>query len=230
MKISEIFQSIDGEGITAGFPAMFIRTFGCNLRCTYCDSMYAVEGKDYKEMSVDEIVSAVLAKNKFCTRVTLTGGEPLLYPEALELIVRLLDNYTTSIRTVNVETNGAVDLKPLYEKLPSRVLKNVIVTMDWKSLTSGMSDKMLESNLHLLRNQDVLKFVVGSSADLHQMKSVIYDMNVAGIFPDNVFVSPVFGNIEPKEIVDYLLKNNLWWIRMQLQMHKFIWPPEMRGV
>lgn len=234
MRISEIFKSIDGEGITAGFPAIFIRTYGCNLRCSYCDSLYALEGNDYTEMSVDEIIDTINKKYPGSTHVTITGGEPLLQDELHKLIVRLVMN--TSVELINIETNGAVRLNDFMlkcrkyrdEEFDSTLIieDRVIFTMDWKSISSGMHKAMLKENLPWLGENDVLKFVVGSEEDLNQMVDVIKTNQIDA----HIFVSPVFGNIEPKEIVEYLLKNNLNNIRMQLQMHKFIWPPEMRGV
>ncbi len=224
MKVSEIFESIDGEGITAGYPTVFIRTFGCNLRCSYCDSMYAVEGKDYTDLTVDFIINLLKENYSLAKRVTLTGGEPLLDPSVYELIPRILSE--TSVETVNIETNGAISLLDLYRKLPHTVMDNVIITMDWKSKTSGMSNRMIDSNIGFLREKDVLKFVVGSAEDLDQMRTIVQSNQTNATY----FVSPVFEKIEPKEIVEYLLKNNLNNVRMQLQMHKFIWPPEMRGV
>jgi len=213
MLINEIFYSISGESINSGFPTIFIRTFGCNLRCSYCDSMYAVEGDDYKEMSVDEILSEI--SNYLCHRVIFTGGEPLIQKDAYELINRLAsDGYS-----VEIETNGAVPLYPMDFMNPL-----ITITMDWKCPSSGMTDKMISENLSILGKRDVVKCVVGSTEDLYEMK------RISKLTRAQVFVSPIFGKIEPKEIVEYLLDNNLTNVRFQLQIHKFVWPVDQRGV
>lgn len=211
MKISEIFKSISGESINAGYPATFIRTFSCNLLCKYCDSLYAVKGDDYKEMSLDDIMDEV--NNLGCKRVVYTGGEPLLQKDAKALVTRLVnDGYL-----VEIETNGSV---PIQDYL----MEGVTVTMDWKSKSSGMNAKMLSSNLYDMRESDVVKFVVGSKEDLDDM------CHVAAETKAMCFVSPIFGDIEPSEIAEYLVKNNLDDIRMQLQIHKLIYDPAARGV
>lgn len=217
LRISEIFKSIEGEGIRAGYPCIFIRLHGCNLRCSYCDSMYAVEGNDYTEMTVQEVWDNIVyefgVSKSGLTKVTLTGGEPLIHKDTMELVNLLLANGCE----VNIETNGACDISPY-------LLRNVIITMDWKSISSGMNTKMNVENLRLLRDIDVIKFVVGSIEDLDQMKKVIQNTRAIP------FVSSIFGEIEPKDIVQYLLDNRLDEVRMQLQMHKFIWNPDKRGV
>lgn len=215
MKVVEIFKSIDGEGIRAGYPATFIRLFGCNLRCSYCDTPYGYEGNDYKEMTVDEIVQECMCLN--CPRITLTGGEPLIHKDVNILIKNLLVNGFE----VNIETNGSVDimlLKFLYPQL--------IVTMDWKCPSSGCENKMFNDNLKYLKSNDVLKFVVGSKEDLERCKSIYNKSNLEC----SIFISPIFGKIEPSEIVDYMLENDMVDCRVQLQMHKFIWNPNKRGV
>jgi 7-carboxy-7-deazaguanine synthase len=226
MLISEIFNSIEGEGIRSGYLATFIRTYGCNLRCNYCDSIYAVDetvdlfgNKNFKQMTVQDIVNE--CKHIGNERITFTGGEPLIQKDAKELIDELLGNHFE----VNIETNGAVPIKDfIYFK--NRDLSKLIITMDWKSPYSGMRDKMIEENLKDLRSFDVLKFVVATKEDLDDMKNTLENN---GIYC-NVFVSPVFGKIEPFEIVDYLKQNNLQNTRVQLQIHKLIWDKNMRGV
>lgn len=212
MRVVEIFKSIEGEGIRAGYPVVFIRLAGCNLRCSYCDTKYSYNEKEYPDMTVDNIVKTVF---KFgCHRVTLTGGEPLIH-EDVDLLIEELTEMGTE---VNIETNGSVDISPYICD------KNVIITMDYKCSSSGMEDMMLISNLDKLRKQDVLKFVVGDENDLDTCLNLC-DTSVA-----QVFISPVFGNIEPKEIVKYMLEHKMNDCRVQLQLHKFIWDPNQRGV
>lgn len=212
MQINEIFRSISGESIQAGKLAIFIRTQHCPLTCSYCDTTYALSGDNYTIMSVDEILRFI---EQWSTKyVVFTGGEPLIQPDAFELVAKLIElGYH-----VEVETCGAVDISDVVGTA------GVTVTMDWKCPSSNMTSKMLETNLKLLTKDDVLKCVVGSEEDLNEMK------RVSCLTRAQVFVSPVFGNIEPKEIVHYLEDNNLDNVRFQLQIHKYVWDKDMKGV
>lgn len=213
LKVSEIFESIDGEGIRTGYPVTFIRLYGCCLSCSFCDSKYSWSGGDYQEKSIEEILSIV--KKYKHHRVTLTGGEPLMTEDGWNLLYALLDeNYE-----VNVETNGSIQLIDVPDS-------NLIYTMDYKSKFSGMEDKMILSNIDILKEKDVLKFVVANEEDLDKMKEIITFHNPKC----SIFVSPVFGEIEPKEIVEYVLKHKLDNVRVQVQLHKIIWDPSLRGV
>lgn len=214
MQINEIFCSLNGESLFGGLRTVFIRTFACNLRCSWCDTFYAIEGNDYHQMSVDEILAEV---DKFnCKRVTLTGGEPLLQLDSTDLIKALIaKNYI-----VEIETNGAADVKPVKDLKQD----TIFLTMDWKCPSSGMTDKMLESNLDQLNRQDVIKCVVGSKEDLEEMN------RVRTLTRAQMYVSPVFGQIELVDIANYILDNQLNDVRMQLQQHKIIWDPNTRGV
>lgn len=225
MKICEIFSSIEGEGIRQGYLCTFIRTVGCNLRCSYCDSSYSFEVDDNtKDMTIEQIVTECIKLNN--QRVTFTGGEPLLQKDALELIKLLIQQGFY----VNIETNGAVDLTSFINYRNSTITssENLIFTVDYKCPSSNMEHKMLNTNWSQLDfSKDVVKFVVGNTKDLDSMKNWV---NEYPFTCNNIFVSPVFGKIDAKEIIEYLKVNNLQNIRMQLQIHKFIWPPEMRGV
>ena len=232
MQINEIFSSIDGEGIRTGYPVTFIRTFACNLRCTYCDTLYAVDPQTQEDrdnafttMTIDEIVDKCFElKNK---KITFTGGEPLIQKDAPELVAKLLEQGFE----VSIETNGAVDLKEFNEKLvdvlsDDELLNNMIYTLDYKCPSSGMEDKMIMSNIDYLNAEDVLKFVVGSQEDLDKMKSIVDQYK-----PEcHIFISPVFGDIEPKALVEYILEHDMQNVRVQLQLHKIIYPADMRGV
>lgn len=235
MKVIEIFKSIDGEGVRAGIPATFIRLEGCNLRCSFCDTKYSYENAKYTEMTPKEILHEV--RQLGVKRVTLTGGEPLIHENIVELVSLLLCDGME----VNIETNGAVNLNEFHDKLykgrpvdfSDTIMQGILIyTVDYKCYESGMNDYMIEQNLEFLNsskgNFKVLKFVVGSQRDLELMKHVVTTNSLSRA---NVFVSPVFGMIEPKEIVEYILNNpELESVRIQLQMHKIIWDPEMRGV
>ena len=220
MKVSEIFVSIEGEGIRTGLAAVFVRLFGCNLRCSYCDSMFAVEGNDYTQMSVEEVVTAI--EKTEIRHVTLTGGEPLIHPGAWELLQILSDRDYQ----VNIETNGTVACK--------NHLPGVFYTMDWKCKSSGMTSQMKMENLATLGKNDVLKFVVGSVEDLQEASSIVAEL--ARLLPQKmpqIFISPIFGKLENEKIVEWMLsdktmlQNNA---RFQVQLHKVIWDPDRRGV
>lgn len=248
MKIVELFNSIDGEGKRTGELTTFIRTFGCNLDCSYCDSLYAckVEGSElpYTEMSIKEIVDKCkeYRENNNTNNITFTGGEPLIAPDAPYLLQALCEEGFD----VNVETNGAVDISKYFNKDTGKVLdkynKNLWFTVDYKCPTSGMKDRMILDNFdvhtHTYHNV-VYKFVVGSEYDLIEAEKIIKGyilVNQRGIEPYNnlIYISPVFGQIEPKEIVQFMQNHKLYDkytpIRVQLQLHKFIWSPDMKGV
>ena len=211
LKVNEIFDSIEGEGKRAGQLVTFIRLTGCNLRCSYCDTVYAFREGDM--LAVPKIVEQV-----HYHRVTLTGGEPLMQRDVDYLVAALCQHHE-----VNIETNGSINIEPFF-KFP-----NVFFTLDYKCGSSLMSPLMLPHNFKCMRKRDVLKFVVGSMADLEQAKQVYlkYYVNLRNRM---IYVSPVFGQIEPAQIVEYIKKNNLHSWRVQLQLHKFIWDPNKRGV
>ena len=222
IPIVEIFNSIEGEGKRVGSLCTFVRVAGCNLRCSYCDTTYSFDVTQAVEMSVQDIMETI---DKFgCHRVTLTGGEPLLNEEVIEsLIPALLRN----AKEVNIETNGSILLTPILHK----IIENdgddkIFFTMDWKSLSSGMSHKMLDENIDTLCFDDVLKFVVADKDDLEQMKNVIESHEIHA----EIFVSPVFGKIQMRDIVEFLQQNNLQNVRLQCQLHKIVWDPNERGV
>ena len=216
--IAECFLSINGEGQRAGELAVFLRFPGCNLACSYCDTAWATEPDCPAEpMETEEILSFV--KGTGAQNVTVTGGEPLLQPGIAELL-RVL---TGAGYDVEVETNGSVDLVPFLEAAPGARF-----TMDYKLPGSGMEAQMHRPNLALLRREDTLKLVCGSRKDLLRVKELLE----SGVFQGGarLYISPVFGEITPQEIVEFMKKEKLVQVRLQLQLHKFIWPPEKRGV
>ena len=217
-KVVEIFESINGEGMRAGELAVFVRMKGCNLSCNYCDTMRANEADcEFEEMTADRIVERV--KKSGIKNVTLTGGEPLLQKDADKLLKLFSDE--KDIR-VEIETNGSVNLSPFLK------YENTSFTMDYKLPESDMEKYMDLENFKILRKKDTLKFVASSVNDLKKAKDIIekYDL----IDRVNIIFSPVFGKIELTDIVDFLKDNKLNDVRMQLQMHKFIWAPDERGV
>lgn len=216
-KVNEIFLSIDGEGYRTGLPVVFIRLYGCNLNCSYCDTRYSCEQQEYKEMSLYDILVEVLSYG--VPRVTLTGGEPLIHSGVKDLIKSLVANDIE----VNIETNGAVDLDEFIE---FKYNSKVVFTMDYKCKSSGMEDKMILSNLEFLQPKDVIKFVVSNYNEMAKMEFILESSKCKA----QPYVSPVFGAIEPKELVDYVLDNKLNNVKVQVQLHKIIWNPNERGV
>ena len=219
MKVNEIFYSIEGEGVRAGYPCVFIRLFGCNLNCLYCDTRYSCEGDQYREMTVKEIVQVV--QEYGCERVTITGGEPTIHTDFYSLVRALDENYYS----VNIETNGTISAEELRDVLPC----SVMITMDHKCPSSGMNAKMHIDNYRGLKSDDVLKFVVGSHEDLVDADRVMSALRIMGCCPQ-FYLSPIFGQIEPVDIVEFMKEHHYNNVRVQLQMHKFIWPPEQKGV
>lgn len=218
MRVNEIFKSIDGEGLRTGELTTFIRLAGCNLRCSYCDTCYALKNSNGTEMSVDEIVKK--AKKMDYRNITLTGGEPLIHKDVDDLISKLCENGFY----VNIETNGSVPIDKYI------LNKNILITMDYKVPSSGVEKSMNLSNLEKLRENDVLKFVIGKG-DFERVEQVIKNHSIKSY----IYLSPVFGEIEPVELVDFMKNMHIKGIdmskmRVQVQLHKIIWNPNERGV
>jgi 7-carboxy-7-deazaguanine synthase len=212
LTINEIYHSIQGESTWVGQPCVFVRLTFCDLRCNYCDTDYAFyEGK---KQALQEIVEAVQAFH--CPLVEITGGEPLLQKNVLLLMSTLCDAGST----VLLETSGARDI--------SKVDPRVHRIMDLKTPGSGEVDKNLWSNIDRLTSCDEVKFVMGSREDYEWSRDKVqrYDLSSRC---QAVLFSPIFGRIDPREIVEWILADKLN-VRFQLQMHKFIWSPTQRGV
>jgi 7-carboxy-7-deazaguanine synthase len=209
MKVNEIFLSIQGEGVYTGFPTIFVRFGGCNLRCCYCDTTYAYD--EGVEMSPLQILDEI--KKHFYKRVCLTGGEPLLQSD-LNVLLNLLYDYSVSI-----ETNGSLLLDSIQRQ------EGHSFVMDMKCPSSGCSDKMRFDNFAVLTDKDEIKFVVGSREDYEWAKNIIGSYYKKGI----VTFSPVFGTVQYKDIVEWILTDKLD-VRFQMQLHKLIWAPDKRGV
>ncbi len=218
-NIAEKFVSINGEGQRAGQLAVFIRFFGCNLRCAYCDTAWAWEfDQPGERLSADEIYQFIKQSGVF--NVTLTGGEPLLQPDILPLLQHLTADPQLSME---IETNGSQPLAAVLA-LPRRP----ILTVDYKLPGSGMENHMQPQELTQLDKRDVVKFVCGSLDDLQRAAEIIRQLRL--ISSTNVYLSPVWGQIAPADMVEFMKQNALNGVNLQLQMHKFIWPPEARGV
>ncbi len=211
LKINEIFYSIQGESSAAGLPTTFVRLTGCNLRCTYCDTEYAFyEGEDF---SIEKAFRKV--EEHGCKLVEVTGGEPLMQKDVFPFMTQLCDKGFD----VMLETSGSLPIE--------KVDKRVKIIMDLKTPSSGMMNKNLYENIEYLKPNDEVKFVIGTQEDYNWSKEQIEKFGLTE--KANVLFSPVFNSIEPKQIVEWILNDKLN-VRFQLQMHKYIWEPETRGV
>jgi len=211
LKINEIFYSIQGESSHAGLPCVFVRLTYCNLRCVYCDTEYAFyEGKD---IGLDEIISQV---NKYeCKLVEITGGEPLMQDEVHDLMTRLCDLGFK----VMIETGGSLPIE--------KVDKRIKIIMDLKTPYSKMEHKNRYENIDFLKPEDEVKFVIGNKQDYEWSKDIMakYELDKKA----TVLMSPVFGLIENIDLATWILEDKLN-VRFQVQLHKYIWSPETRGV
>ena len=211
LKINEIYYSLQGESTHSGCPCIFIRLTYCNLRCSYCDTEYAFY--DGKDMEITDIMSEI--KRWDCNLVEVTGGEPLFQDECIDLLNELVNsNYE-----VMLETGGSLSI--------SDVPKKVIKIVDFKCPSSGMVKKNLWSIVDDLQAHDEVKFVIGNREDFDWAKDRITEYSLDKIC--TLLFSPTFGEIDPQQIVEWILAENLP-VRMQLQMHKMIWSPEEKGV
>lgn len=216
--VAEKFVSINGEGKRAGELAVFIRFRKCNLRCSYCDTKWADSDDCKAEMlSAEEITEYVIGTG--VENVTLTGGEPLLQADIYCLIEMLMKNKCR----VEIETNGSISVQELSTKeyRPD-------FTLDYKLPSSNMENFMLTENYNYLSEKDVVKFVAGSISDLEKAVEIIEKFSLTE--KCTVYFSAVFGKISPAEIVEFLKEKKLNNVRLQLQLHKFIWSPDRKGV
>lgn len=214
LRVSEIFHSIQGEGSRAGLPCVFVRLHGCGLRCVWCDTPYALDHRSGgEEMDVEHILHRVAVWN--CDFVEVTGGEPLEQEGSFDLLTRLCD----AEYTVAVETGGHVDI--------SRVDSRVIVIMDLKAPGSGMAKRNRFGNLDYLKSGDEVKFVLASREDYEWARATVREHALTERC--GVLFSPVFSTLAPRDLAQWVLEDGLR-LRMQLQMHKFIWDPDARGV
>lgn len=222
-KVIEKFISIDGEGPSSGEIAVFIRFLGCDLRCSWCDTKYSWDGEIKAElMSADEIYNFIKASG--AKNVTLTGGEPLIQKGIGDLIQFLTKDENLIIR---LETHGGVDIVPFKERFANNDGR-VQFVVDFKLPTSDMMDKMCLSNLDAVTKHDTYKFVIASTIDLEKAIGVIVQANL--IDRCQVYFSPVADLIAPSKIVDAMVEKKLNGVKLQLQLHKYIWPKDMRGV
>lgn len=211
LRVTEIFHSLQGESTFTGRPCVFVRLTGCPLRCTWCDTDYAFFGG--QDLSIGEIVAAV--RGYGCPLVEVTGGEPLAQPHALPLLEALADEGFT----VLLETSGAVDA--------SGVDPRVHLILDVKCPGSGMTGRMHWPNVERLRPQDEAKFVIQDRQDYEWAKGIVTQYGLADRC--TLLFSPVFGALDPRQLAEWVLADRLP-VRFQLQLHKYVWAPDMRGV
>lgn len=211
LNIIEIFSSVQGETSRTGLPTTFVRLASCNLRCTWCDTAYSF-GRG-TPIEISSILTAV--ENLGCRDVCITGGEPLLQPDVHFLMKKLCDrNYC-----LNLETGGSLSIAPVDSR--------VHVILDIKCPGSGMSHKNYWQNLELVRFKDEVKFVISDSQDYLYSKEICTQYGLWNRIP--LLFSPVHGVLDPKELVGWILADKIP-VRLNLQIHKYIWTPDTRGV
>jgi 7-carboxy-7-deazaguanine synthase len=211
MKLCEIFSSIQGESSFAGYPCVFIRLSGCNLRCSFCDTTYAfAEGDD---IELNEIIDKV--RSFGIGLVEITGGEPLLQEEVHILMSKLLDE---GFRIL-LETNGSMDI--------SGIDSRVSVILDIKTPSSKMADRMIMENLDLVEEKDDVKFVICTEDDYKWVKEVIQERSL--MERTNVLLSPAYGMLDPTKLVKWIIRDRIN-ARLNLQLHKYIYGPDKKGV
>ena len=212
LTINEIFHSIQGESTHAGRPCVFVRLTACDLRCSWCDTPYAFH--EGRKMSVDDVVADVEARG--CPVVEVTGGEPLLQADVYPLMQRLLD----AGKTVLIETGGHRSI--------AQVPDGVVRIMDVKCPGSGESAKNDWSNLALLKPADEVKFVIADRVDYDYAREIVQREKLVGRVAAVLF-SPVHAKLDARQLAEWVIADRLE-VRVQLQMHKYIWTPETRGV
>lgn len=226
LPMVEIFETIEGEGMRAGFPTVFVRVFHCNLRCHWCDTPYSyAPAKPEFEATIQDIVEQV---QTYASRaVCLTGGEPLIHREKSAGLIHQLAQLE-HIDDIHIETNGAIDIEPFANIRREEALwqRSVRFVMDYKLPASGEMDKMIHSNFNSLDEQDEIKFVIGTDEDFELALSVIDRHYKKGV----ILMSPVWETMPPKKLVEKVLTHRLAHVKVNLQLHKVIWDPQQRGV
>ena len=208
LRITEIFHSLQGEARTVGLPTVFVRLTGCPLRCVYCDTAYAFSGGQW--MALEEIVNEVA--NYGAQYVTVTGGEPLAQPDVLPLLSALCD---TGVE-VSLETSGALDIVDVDER--------VVVVMDLKTPSSQEMHRNLYENISHLKPSDQVKFVIGDRKDFDWACFKVNEYQLGQRVSDVLF-SPTFKQVEPTQLAQWILDSGIN-VRMQVQLHKYLWNDE----
>lgn len=221
LPMVEIFETVEGEGTRAGFPTVFVRLYGCNLRCTWCDTPYSyAPAKPERTMSIAEIVDEVRGFGS--RRICLTGGEPLMYGERSAALIEALLK-VDGLEDLHVETNGAIELAPFIERIDSPLVRYI---MDYKLSGSKEQERMVTENIPLLRECDELKFVIADDDDFEEACAVLDKHAIRA----QVLFSPVWETMPPDKLVRLMLERQLANVKLNIQLHKVIWDPAMRGV
>jgi 7-carboxy-7-deazaguanine synthase len=226
LPMVEIFETVEGEGMMAGFPTVFVRVFHCNLRCTWCDTLYSyAPAKPEFEATIEEIIEKI---NEFPSKnICFTGGEPLIHREKSAALLVEMANLSR-IHDIHIETNGAIDLSPfaLLRNKEQNVKEKARFVMDYKLPDSNEMDKMLHGNFNVLEEQDEIKFVIGSDEDFNIARDLIQNEIQKG----QVLFSPVWETMKPSKLVEKVLQEPLPDVKVSMQLHKVIWDPNKRGV
>lgn len=222
----EVFQTVEGEGMKAGFPTTFVRVFNCNLRCKWCDTPYSyAPAKPEYLATIPEIVAQV---REYANRsICFTGGEPLIHGEkSLQLLQALTE--IEYVEDVHIETNGAIHLRPFHEwrEQHPELGRKARFILDYKLPASGETDKMILDNFHYLRDTDEVKFVIADDTDFALAVDVVQNHVQKG----TPLFSPVWETMPPERLVSLILEHQLVQVKLSLQLHKVIWDPNKRGV
>ena len=212
LQVNEFFYSIQGESNCAGLPCAFVRLSGCNLRCRYCDTTYAYHGG--KTMQIDQIAKQL--ERYGCRRVSITGGEPLIQPETPALILELLKKGYL----VSMETNGSQDIRDIDS--------GCTLVMDLKCPSSGMQDSNRLENIQYLKSSDQIKFVISDREDYLFAQDIVMKL-ASQLDGANILFSPTYGTMAPDRLAAWILSDGID-VRLQLQLHRLIWPDRDRGV
>lgn len=218
MRINEIFFSVQGETSSIGLPTVFVRTAGCPLRCTYCDTPYALTAQDGVPMALDEVMAKVASLTRI-KRVCLTGGEPLI--QSKQELQAFFDRLAAEGYELSIETSGGVSLAPFRLHPGQRWI------LDMKAPSSGETHTMVYESLDLLRREDEVKFVVGNREDFDWSLDLIRRHGLEG--RAGLVFSPIWEGVTPLELTDWVLECGVD-ARVQVQLHKIIWDPATRGV
>lgn len=226
LPMVEIFETVEGEGLQAGFLTTFVRLYNCNLRCTWCDTKYSYAPHPPEFYStIEEIVNEV--KKYQNPSICLTGGEPLMHgAKSMALIEALAE--LPFVEDIHIETNGAVDLNSFHElrKSNRQVREKMRFILDYKLTSSGETEKMIMANFLCLQPQDEIKFVIADEKEFREASDVIKHYYRQG----QILFSPVWEALAPAELVKMMLESPYKQAKLSLQTHKYIWHPDMKGV
>ncbi|WP_120188914.1 7-carboxy-7-deazaguanine synthase QueE [Ammoniphilus oxalaticus] len=226
LPMVEIFQTVEGEGLKAGFPTTFVRLYNCNLRCKWCDTTYSYAPHQPEfYATIEEIVEQVVQLEN--PSICLTGGEPLMHGDKSAALIQALAEQPV-IEEIHIETNGAIDLTPFcaLRATNTDVREKVRFIMDVKLRSSGEKEAMVWENFPLLSGQDEIKFVIGDEREFKEAVEVIESYYEQG----QLLFSPVWEQLAPAALVEMILASPYKRAKLSLQTHKYIWHPEQKGV